>query len=193
MGLPELEAIMEELGHDGSFGLKDRYEGDPMTFDQARRMEAAKEEFYDGRPFTLGSTDFYDPHPHDTFLDTMDQVRQDWPGVEVRFGGDMDHGTECAYIDRAYMLYGDVDDQATFERYMRKHFQPTLSIDPAENNGIDPLADEGIRGKQSGDRFNRQRYYDDRTDDTYLWAMPNEFHFQEDEGWGPYCRLWWDD
>lgn len=176
------EEVNFNLREELFFGEK-KSDAEPLSVSEAEEFEKQKAQLNSSgmsplEPCTTGETNLLSP---------VERVVEDWPSIEVKFGGRYD---EHGYVDAVYFLYDDVDDKEAFEEYMVVHFKHWMEKDAENNKGIDPFEDDRI--DISHERF---RDFDDN-----LWLEPTEFMFRNaremeemrDE-FGKYVRLWFDD
>lgn len=152
---------------------RDRDIADPKSLDEAR--EWAEDVTGDMIPSVHPTGDTFDDDEH--FFEMFESVPNNfWEGADVLFGGGDN------YIDTVYVQYNDVLNVGGFREWMVLKFKHWIRNGPCEENaGICRLCDDRIETR--GEGF--------RTDDE-LWAMPDEFSFEEHDEYGKYVRLWWD-
>lgn len=117
---------------------------------------------------------------YDSLHGAMGAVIANYPTVSIRFGGAL-HDNHI-WVDTAWIHYGEVDNPDKFREDMVLWFKSTLR-DVTE--GVCPTCDDRI------DHTNEHFRYPEA--DPTLWATTDEFDFRENEEWGPYLRIWWDD
>jgi hypothetical protein len=167
----KLEQLADEVG-----ATDFRPANTTMTLDQAKRFSDAAES-------KVASTRF---DSDDEFFDVWGTVLEDWPDIEVRFAGMIG---EYGYLDAVYLVYDTIPDwhHDEIEEYCVVHFKNWLPLDPQENKGVCPVCDDRV------DADVRDEDLACRDFDGNLWAAPDEFDFRQNDEWGRYLRLWWDD
>lgn len=176
-----LEKLANEIGGYGEFrwlSVRDRNKDwrDPsdynhwMNLNQAKRL-ASIDEFMEPNGWRNSTAE------HDSIVEAAEAVQEEWPMVEVRFDGMLN---EYGRLETLYFGFELVEDKEAFKGWMEKKFCSWL-------HRAEYISEDDPDVQPQTEEF---RYPDS---DPSLWACTDEIDFWEDEKWGSYCRLWWDD
>lgn len=151
---------------------REHVDGDPMTIDQWERV--------------MESDDIHSSEPNGwrgrdaAMHDDLRKIEDAWPNVEVRIGGELDE--RHSYAETVWVHYDDVRWWSDFEQWMVLRFRSTMR-DPMKN--VCPMCDDRVYLTNECFRY--------PNDDPTLLATTDEFGFRENDEWGKYVRMWWDD